>query len=176
MLAGCGGDDDDGPAVSQEERATTAAPPPEPPLTPGDEKAALEKFIRLSYRIAVAEAGPGGEFTEEGKQMLREAGVAWRRYLRNVERPKAAIARIMVQAYGPTGLNRPADAAEAAEVVAQARPSAQAYLELVKLAAQAGQARKAGLAGQKAIELAAPDERDSVRQLVEQAKLAPVQP
>ena len=80
----------------------------------------------------------------------------------------------MIQAYSSNGLNQPAEGADAAEILTIAAPSAQAYVQLVQFAAQAGHTRKAELAAEKAIELASPDERDAVRQLVEQAKLAPV--
>ena len=73
----------------------------------------------------------------------------------------------------PTALNKPAEAAEAAEIVADADPNAQAYLQLVQYAALAGQDRKADLAGKKAIELAPKDQRSTVKALVEQAKQPP---
>ena len=74
--------------------------------------------------------------------------------------------------YAPTALNKPAEGAEAAEIVTTAQPSAQAYLQLATYAAAAGQDRKADLAGQKAIELAPKKQRSTVKQLVEQATQA----
>jgi cytochrome c-type biogenesis protein CcmH/NrfG len=83
--------------------------------------------------------------------------------------PDASLASLMVNVYAPTALNKPAEGAEAAEIVATAQPkNAQAYLQLAQFAAQAGQERKADLAGQKAIELAPNDQRSTVKQLVEQ--------
>jgi hypothetical protein len=169
VFAGCG-DDDEEPAGTQAEQVTTAAdasPPPE------NRRQALEEFIRLSYKLAVAEADTSGQVNDEGKDLLRDADKAWKEYVDRVRRPEASIARIMVQAYGPTGLDEPAGAAEAAEIVAQADPSPQAYLELVQHAARAGQTRKADLAGEKAIELAPSRDRAEIRQFVEQAKLTP---
>jgi hypothetical protein len=58
----------------------------------------------------------------------------------------------------------------AAEYVAQARPSAVAYLQLTQYAAKAGQTRKAELAGRKAIELAPKSQRKLVKQQVTAAK------
>ena len=168
VFAGCGRDDDE-PATPQAQTATT----PNDTKPPPSRKKRLEKFIRLSYQLAVADADASGQFTEEGKELLRDADMAWQEYV-EVRRPKAAIARVMVQAYGPNGLDEPADAAEAAEIVALAEPSVQAYIELLQHASRAGQTRKADLAGQKALELARPDERDTVRSLIEQAKLTPV--
>jgi hypothetical protein len=51
------------------------------------------------------------------------------------------------------------------------RPSAQAYLALTTYAAQAGQIRKAQLAGQKAIDLAPKNQKKLVRQEVNTAKV-----
>jgi hypothetical protein len=76
----------------------------------------------------------------------------------------------MTTVYGQLGLNLPKDATEAAEIVAEERNDASSYIQLVQFATLAGQKRKADLAGEKAIELASEDERDTVKQLIEQAK------
>lgn len=170
LVAGCGGGDDE-PAATQQQQVKTDSEEALPP--PKNRTKALAKFIRLSYDLAVAESDGSGQFSEEGKDLLRDADTAWQEYVDRADPPKAAVARMMVQAYGPTGLDKPAEAAQAAEIVAQAEPSAQAYLELVQHAARAGQTRKAGLAAQKAIELAPAKDRAEVRQLAEQAKLTP---
>ena len=169
VLAGCG-DDDEEPAGTQPEQVTTAADEAPPPK---NRTQALEEFIRLSYKLAVAEADTSGQFNDEGKDLLRDADKAWQEYVDRVRRPEASIARMMVQTYGPTGLDKPADAAEAAEIVALIDPSPAAYLQLVQIAARAGQTRKADLAGKKAIELAPSGNRAEIRQLIEQAKLTP---
>lgn len=132
--------------------------------------AALEALVRDWYQLASPEADPTtGEFTDEGKERLAEADEAWQRYL-DIEqkKPDAALAQYMVTAYGPTALNKPDEGAEAAEIVATARKDAQAYLTLAQYAAQAGQQRKADLAGKKAIELSSKKERSTVKQLVKQ--------
>lgn len=140
-------------------------------------KAALKALARDRFQLARAEADPNtGQFTEAGLEQLEKADEAWQAYLAAEEkRPDASLASLMTQAYGPTALNQPADAARAAEIVTEARPSAQAYLQLVQYAALAGQKRKADLAGQKAVELAPKDQRSTVKTLVEQAK-QPQQP
>jgi hypothetical protein len=171
VVAGCGGDDEEPPGA-QQDQATTAtdeAPPP-----PKNRTKALAKFIKLSYDIAVAEADESGQFDAEGKDILRDADEAWQEYVDRADPPRTAVARMMVQAYGPTGLDEPAKAAQAAEIVAQNDPSSQAYLELAQHAARAGQTRKADLAAQKAVELAPPRDRAEVRQLAEQAKVTPM--
>jgi tetratricopeptide (TPR) repeat protein len=111
-----------------------------------------------------------GAFSDEGKERLAEADAAWEAYVDlDPKNPDASLASLMVNVYAPTALNKPAEGAEAAEIVATAQPkNAQAYLQLAQFAAQAGQERKADLAGQKAIELAPKDQRSTVKQLVEQ--------
>ena len=76
----------------------------------------------------------------------------------------------MLQAYGEGGLNKPGQATTAAELIANARPSAQAYLTLTAYAAKAGQTRKANLAGLKAVDLAPKAQRAAVKKQVAIAK------
>jgi hypothetical protein len=141
------------------------------------DKAALQALVRDWYQLANDEADPNtGAYTEEGKERLAEADDAWQAYL-DVEQknPEASLAQLMVNVYGPTGLNKPAEGAVAAEIVATAQPkeeAAQAYIQLAQFAAQAGQDRKADLAGKKAVELAPKGQRSTVKQLVEQVTQA----
>jgi tetratricopeptide (TPR) repeat protein len=136
---------------------------------------ALKELARDWYQLANDEADPTtGQFTEEGKQRLAESDDAWQRYLDlDPKKPDASLASLMVNVYAPTGLNKAAEGAEAAEIVTTEQPSAQGYLQLAQYAAQAGQDRKADLAGQKAIELAPKNQRSTVKQLVKQATQAP---
>lgn len=137
------------------------------------DKAALEALVRDWYQLANDEADPTTrQYSDEGLERLGNADQAWQGYLEAVKRPEPSLASLMVQVYDPTALNRPAEAATAAEIVTGAQPSAQAYLQLTQYAALAGQDRKADLAGMKAVELAPKDQRSTVRQLVEQAKQA----
>ena len=137
--------------------------------------AALKELARDWYQLANDEADPNtGQFTDTGKERLAESDAAWQRYLGlDPKKPDPSLAALMVNVYAPTGLNKAAEGAEAAEIVTTAQPSAQAYLQLAQYAAQAGQDRKAGLAGQKAIELAPKNQRSTVKQLVKQATQAP---
>jgi tetratricopeptide (TPR) repeat protein len=135
--------------------------------------AALKELSRDWYQLATQESDATGAFTDEGKERLAESDDAWQRYLDlDPKKPDPALAGLMINVYGPTALNKPAEGAEAAEIVTTAQPSAQAYLQLATYAAQAGQDRKADLAGQKAIELAPKKQRSTVKQLVEQATQA----
>ena len=137
-------------------------------------EAALKDLARDWYQLATQEADPTtGQFTEDGQERLANAAEAWERYL-DVEqkKPDASLAQLMVNVYGPTALNKPAEAAEAAEILTTADPTAQGYLQLAQFAAQAGQERKADLAGKKAIELAPKNQRNKVKALVEQVTQA----
>jgi hypothetical protein len=140
------------------------------------DKAALQDLVRDWYQLANEEADPNtGAYTEEGKERLAGADEAWQAYLEVVDKPEPSLAALMTQAYAPTALDKPAEGAEAAEIVAVAQPkseAAQAYLQLAQYAAAAGQQRKADLAGQKAIQLAPKGQRSTVKALVDQVTQA----
>lgn len=133
---------------------------------------ALEEIVRARYQLASQSADPEtGAFGPEARAHLRAAGRAWQRYLAlDPEPPDPGLASLMVQAYGEAGINQPERAVRAAEIVAEARPSAQAFLLLTRYASLAGQTRTADLAGDRAIELAPRDQKDLVREQVQQAK------
>lgn len=135
-------------------------------------QAALAAIVRYRYEIAAAQSDQRtGRFNKEGKKELVAASTAWHRYLAsNPKKPDAGLASQMLVAYSPSGLNKPTDAAQAAEIVATAKNDAQAYLQLVQYATAAGQTRKADLAGQKAIDLAPKAQKKVVKDAVKQAK------
>jgi len=137
-----------------------------------ENEAALRALVRDWYQLANDEADPNTrQYTEAGQERLAEADQAWQQYLEvETGKPDGSLASLMIQVYGPNALNKPAEGADAAEIIAQARPSSQAYLQLVQYAALAGQNRKADLAGDKAVQLAPKKQRSTVKALVEQAK------
>lgn len=139
------------------------------------DKTVLKALVRDWYQQANLEADPNtGQYTDTGKERLAKADEYWKRYLAVEKRkPDASLASLMIQVYGQGGLNKPADGATAAEIVAVSQKSAQAYLQLTQFAALAGQTRKADLAGRKAIQLATKRERSTVKALVKQAKQLP---
>ncbi|HEX6712384.1 MAG TPA: hypothetical protein VF066_03325, partial [Thermoleophilaceae bacterium] len=105
-------------------------------------QAVLADLVRAHYQLATDDADVNtGAFGQEGKAELEKAASAWERYVAVAEKPSDSLASLMLQAYGETGLNKADKAAEAAELIATARPSAQAYLALTVYAAKAGQAR-----------------------------------
>jgi hypothetical protein len=137
-------------------------------------RAAMAEIVRSSYQIARSNQDPNsGTFTSEGKKDLAQAASAWQRYLNtNPAKPDPTLANIMLQTYGQFGLNQPANAQKAAELVAANQNTTNAYLQLTQYASLAGDTRTAKLAGQKAMELAPKTQRSSVKKLVQQAQAA----
>lgn len=140
---------------------------------PRDE-AALITLTRVRYQ----QAGQGDNFDQEagtfksgGRKELAQAAQSWASYLAlEPKKPDPNVATLMVQAFSPVGLNRPKDGVTAAELVADARPSAQTYYQLAVFAYAAKQTRKGDLAGKKAVELAPDAQRAAVKSQVDAAK------
>ena len=65
------------------------------------------------------------------------------------KKPDSNVAALMVQAFSPVGLNQPQGGVTAAEIVADARPSAQTYSNWRCSPTPAGQTRKGDLAAAK---------------------------
>lgn len=105
-----------------------------------------------------------GAFTEKGQEQLRSAAAAWNRYLAlDPPRPDANVARLMAIAFGESGLNQPAEAARAMEIVTEEDPSSAAFSNLATYAWLAGQQRKGDLAAAEAVRLAPAEQRRTVR-------------
>jgi hypothetical protein len=131
-------------------------------------------------RARVQTAGVGDNFdpntatyTNAGKAKLSAAADAWDKYLSlNPKNPDDRVAGLMVRAFDSTGLNRPADAVTAQEIITEARPKFTTFATLAIYAYQAGQTRKGDLASQKALELAPKDQRNTLKSQLDQAKKA----
>jgi hypothetical protein len=135
-------------------------------------QAALVALTRAHYQLATSSSDPStAGFDEDGKKELAKAASAWERYLAlEPKKVEPSLARLAVQIYDVTALNRPAKAARAANLAAAAKPSSNVYLLVVQYADLAGNKRLADLAGQRAMDLAPKGKKDEVRQQVEQAK------
>ena len=108
-------------------------------------------------------------FTKSGRAKLVSAEEAWDRYLAlDPPKPDDRVASLMVQAFG--ALNKPDKAAQAQEVITEARPTASTFSQLAIFAYQAGQTRKGDLAKDKALELTEPDMREALKGQLESAK------
>ncbi len=111
-------------------------------------------------------------FTAKGIQKLKSVETAWDRYLAlEPKKPDSEVANLMVQAFGPNGLNQATKAVGAMEIVIDARPqSSGLYAQLAQLAYLAGQTRKGDLAAEKSVSLAPKADRDALRQQLDQLK------
>jgi hypothetical protein len=129
-------------------------------------------LARARYQLAGQGANFDVEkstFTKAGVAKLQGAEQAWDRYLAlDPPKPDDRVASLMVQAFG--ALDKPDKAAEAQEVITDARPTASTFTQLAVFAYQAGQTRKGDLARDKAIELTEPDMREALKGQLEQAK------
>ncbi len=114
--------------------------------------------------------GGNGAFTTAGRKKLAVVSRSWQRYLTlDSQHPSATLARLMANAYSQTGLNQPANAATAMEIVTGQQPSEAAYATLAEYAYLANQTRKGDLAAAKAVSLA-----PSAQQRLLRAQLATI--
>ena len=112
-----------------------------------------------------------GTFTAEGKAQLAAAAAAWERHLALAKnKPDDRAATVMVQVYGPSGLNELEKAVQAQEIITEVRPKDSTFATLALLAYQAGQTRKGDLATKEALALADEDDRETLKSELEQAK------
>lgn len=134
--------------------------------------AAWSELARLRFQEAGSNFDQGtGAFTTDGRKTLGQASAAWQRYLAlDPAQPDANVARLMAQTYGPGGLNQPAKAAQALEIVAVDTPSAATYSQLALFAYAAGETRKGDLAAARAVDLAPKAQKATVRQQLAAAK------
>lgn len=96
-----------------------------------------------------------GAFTADGRRKLALASTAWQRYLKlDPQHPSVTLARLMANAYSQAGLDQPAQAASAMEIVTQQQPSYAAFATLAEYAYLAQEYRKGDLAAAKAVQLA----------------------
>jgi hypothetical protein len=140
---------------------------------PSDEKAWAD-LARVRVQAAEFDSNTG-VFTDAGRTKLKQASDAWEKYLALAgDKPDSRVASLMVQAYGPEGLDEPEKAVTALEIIAEDRPSAGTYSQLAIYAYQAGQVRKGDLASEKALELTESDMREQLKAQLDQAKAAAV--
>ena len=123
------------------------------------DEAAWAELARLRFQRAGIDglAADDTTYTDKGKQTLGLAAQAWERHVAlDPKQPNVRVARIMVQAYGTSGLNQLPKAVQALQLVTAAEkpPSWQLYGQLAQLAYQASDTRTGDLAADRAIELA----------------------
>ncbi len=163
-----GSDGDSGDSVVEDQLAEAEQ---RAAANPNDAQAQAA-VARANYQLAITtdeEArAVGALFAEDAEPRLEAASEAWNRYLElEPKQPDPSLASVMIQVYGELGLNQPEEAAEAAQIVAEERGDAQAYLQLTQYAALAGDDRQAELAGGRAVELAPEAQRRQVERQVD---------
>jgi hypothetical protein len=140
-------------------------------------EAARKALVRDYFQLATAQTSDSeAGFPDDAKDELRKSAANWEAYLRlEPEKPDTSLARLVLQVYGPTALNKPKDALTVARLIAEDEEETAAYLNLVQYAALAKDTRVADLAGQKAVDLAPKSERKAVRDQVKQLKATQAQ-
>ena len=162
---GGGGDDGTERFEEREERALAATR-----ANPQD-AAAFGELARARFQLASVGDNINAEtgvLTTEGRAKMRQATAAWEKHVELAEDPDDRLAAVMAQAY--VQLGDPAKAASAQEIITQARPSAGAFAQLAVYAYSAGQTRRGDLARDRALELTDRDQRNALRQQLEQAR------
>ncbi|MEI6791907.1 MAG: hypothetical protein WCK97_01585 [Actinomycetes bacterium] len=103
-------------------------------------------------------------FNGAGRAELAKGAASWQKYLAlNPPKPDDRVASLMVNAYGPGGLNDAAKSAAALKVVIDARgPSAALYAQLAVLTYLAGDKRESAIAEARALELTPANKRKLV--------------
>jgi hypothetical protein len=151
--------------VTEAQRKATANP---------QDAAAWSALARARFQLASASDyydANSGQWNADGKRILAQASDAWERHLKVAgKKPDDGVASLMVQAYSAGGLNRPADAVAAQEVITEARPKSATFARLAILAYEAGQTRKGDLASQKALSLTDKSLRPELKAQLDQAK------
>jgi hypothetical protein len=139
-----------------------------------DDPAAWAAVARARYQLASTSEGfdtEARQFTAEGRRQLGAASTAWERHLElNPPRADDGVASLMVNAYGPSGLNEPEKAVRAQEVIAESRPGDRTFANLAVLAYQAGQTRKGDLARKEALRRADKADRETLKSEIDQVK------
>jgi len=115
-----------------------------------------------------------GSPTAKGKELYRRASQAWQTYL-SLATVKAnpELAQLIYGIYAEEGLNEPAKAVQALNIVVENRPIASFYAQLAIYAYKAKNERIGKLAAAKAISLAPANERARLKNELEEAKKYP---
>jgi hypothetical protein len=115
------------------------------------------------------------QFTAKGKELLAKVTAAWSRYVAlKPSNPPLTIADDMVRVFGEEGLNEPAEAVAALQLVIPTKPpSVGLYGDLARYAYLAKNVSVGDLAAQKTISLTPPAKRKEVEAELERLKKNP---
>lgn len=116
-----------------------------------------------------------GAETAKGKALFKRASVAWQGYLAlNPSKANGELAQLVYRIYGEEGLNEPAKAVEALQIVVAARPEDAAYYaQLAEYAYKAHNERVGDLASEKAVSLAPENQRTRLKEELAEVKKYP---
>jgi hypothetical protein len=116
-----------------------------------------------------------GAITSKGKELFKQASEAWIGYLAlNPKPPNAELAQQIYRIYAEEGLNEPAKAVQALQIVVAARPEDAAYFaQLAEYAYKAHNESIGDLASEKAVQLAPESERTRLKNELAEVKKYP---
>jgi tetratricopeptide (TPR) repeat protein len=181
-LAGCGSSDDksdpSGAAASLERKIDAAQAKAK--AAPTDPKPFAE-LAKLHFQVAGLKTGSTGEYSDAGKDELREATQAWGRYIALHPDPlDTSVAQLIAAAYGPGSLDEPKKAVAVQQVLAEQTrpPDAELYAQLAQKAYYAGDTQTAERAAKRAIELTPKARRAAMRKTLQATRshAPPAQP
>jgi hypothetical protein len=117
----------------------------------------------------------GGHPTAKGKELFSAAASSWERYLAlNPPKPSLTLAKEMLRIFSEEGLNQPAAAVQAVQIVVAAEPAnASYYAQLANYAYKAKNMNVGDLASARAVALAPAAERTRIKRELETLKKNP---
>jgi hypothetical protein len=114
----------------------------------------------------------GNHLTSSGRELYAATAHSWEHYLAlNPKEPSLKLAKRMVGIFDEEGLNQPAGAVTAYEIIVAAEPKSDVgYTHLAEFAYKAKNTRVGDLASKKAVELAPASERVRLKRELEELK------
>jgi hypothetical protein len=138
---------------------------------------AWEKLTAAQLHEGGGEAyvSAAGQLTPKGKTLFQETGNSWEHYLAlNPPKPNVELAKEIVRVFGAEGLNQPAAAVQALQLIVAAEPTSASYYSfLAEYAYMAKNTRVGDLAAAKAVTLAPAADRVRVKKELESLKKSP---
>ncbi len=136
-------------------------------------EAQLHQASEPEYSNQTSETEP---YTAKGKLLLAKVSNSWNAYLRlEPHHPNAELAQRIVNIYGETGLNQPAEVVRAINIVIAAKPaSATLYSVLAENAYKANKVSVGDAAASKAVKLAPATERKRVKTYLAELRKNPL--
>jgi hypothetical protein len=141
------------------------------------DKEARAELVRDYYSLAYSKTpSDASSFSADAKDELEKASVHWDAYLELTnDKPDPTVARVALQIYDQTALNKPDEAVRAARLMAERAKDPGSYLQLVQYAVVAKDERTQKLAKDKALALARnAEERKAVRDQLKQIAKAQI--